>query len=90
MNLKLSEGVCKIQREIWKSRLLEVIADRRLATYEIVYALQVFMGDEHCISEYTIIKYLREMVKDGSVQTENKRVRGNMYRRFYWRENYNA
>jgi len=87
MNVKFSAGIMVIEKEVWLSRLLEILSDRHMAAYEIECELADRRYGKYCISSYTIARYLKEMADKGTIQTEMRRSRGNIHRRFYWRNN---
>ena len=87
MNVKFSAGIMVIEKEVWLSRLLEILSDRHMAAYEIECELADRRYGKYCISSYTIARYLKEMADKGAIQTEMQWSRGNIHRRFYWKNN---
>jgi len=87
MNVKFSVGIMKLEREVWLSRILGAIGDKKIAAWEIEWnmcAARLASGQK-CISSWTIARYLRQLTEAGVIQSETKRSRGNINRKFYWK-----
>ena len=89
MNVKFSVGIMKLEREVWLSRILNTLGDRHMAAWEIEWNMchARLASGQKCISSWTIARYLRQLAEAGIIQSETKRSRGNINRKFYWRNN---
>lgn len=89
MNVKFSVGIMKLEREVWLSRILATIGDRRLAAWEIEWNMchARLASGQKCISTFTIARYLRQLTEAGIISSETKGRGGNDNRKYYWKNN---
>ena len=70
------KGVLAFEKAIWIARISSVLSDNHYTVYDVLELLryEATMRNIPCISDTTVGRYLREMVKRGMLVTEIKRV----------------
>ena len=85
--VKLTSGIAVLEKAMWFSRILKVVGNKEMSTWEIDFALSKECKEKKipCLGESTLIKYLKEMTAKGMLRSESVYVRVKAPRIYYSR-----
>ena len=77
-----------IEKAMWMARILNVMGSRHMAAYELHDLLVKQCVDRNlkCIYAGTTERYLKELVKNGTLNAGKRRMREKVYRWYYWKK----